>query len=698
MAEFSQSGRSLRIETPLGNDQLLLTGFAGREAISELFEFKLDLLSLDDAIDPRSIVGKNVTVTLALVDGSERTINGYINRFAYQGTGDRLSIYQANMVPWLWFLTKRTDCRIFQKQSVDQIIEQVFGEMGFPDYDVAGLQQSYPKLEYCVQYRESDYNFVTRLLEFYGIFYYFRHEQGRHTLVLGDSKNAFGDCPENEVHYTGPEATAGSAQDQIIRWEHQYEYRSGQWRQTDFNYQQVNTDLATTSQSVIGLDSQSKYERYDFPGAYGKRTDGDTYTDIRMEEEEAAWDRVFGDSKCRTFSPGLRFQLTDHRSSGEKGGYFVLTNVTHEMHHESAYVEGGEEPPFDYQNSFECIPADTNYRPPSLTPKPRVNGAQTATVVGPDGEEIYTDSDGYGCVKVKFHWDRADRSGENRTCWIRVAQMWAGKNWGVFSLPRMGQEVVVSFLEGDPDRPLVTGCVHNDKQRPPYSLPDNKTRSTIKTLSSKGGEGFNEIRFEDKKGSEQIFLHAERDQDVRTKNDSREYVGNERHILVKADEMIQTDGNRDEYIKTNRVSATDGSQHSAVGGDRVEQTTGKHHIHVKSDQISKVDMNKSVEVGMNRDTKVGMKEAVDAGQEIHLKSGMTAIIEAGVQLSLKVGGNFIDINPGGIFISGTLVNINNGGSAGSGSGASPDSPESPEWPTAPDEADNDQPGKVSAQQ
>jgi type VI secretion system secreted protein VgrG len=323
--------------------------------------------------------------------------------------------------------------------------------------------------------------------------------------------------------------------------------------------------------------------------------------------------------------------------------------------------------------TFSSINSHEPFRAARTTAKPTINGPQTATVVGPAGEELWTDK--YGRVKVQFHWDRYGRKDENSSCWIRVAQSLAGKKWGAFGLPRIGQEVVVQFLEGDPDRPIITGCVYNADYMPPYGLPDEKTKLTFKTCSSKGGGGFNEIRLEDKKGEEQIFIHGEKNQDTRIKNDAFEWIGNDRHLIVVNDQYEKVENHK----------------HLTVTGNQLEEVSGDKHQKVKGDHNQKIDGTLSIEAGMDMQERVGTKHALDAGTEIHLKAGMKVVIEAGMQLTLKVGGNYITIDPMGVSIQGTMLKLNSGGSAGSGSGSSPDSPQAP---TAPQEADTAQAGEV----
>jgi type VI secretion system secreted protein VgrG len=369
----------------------------------------------------------------------------------------------------------------------------------------------------------------------------------------------------------------------------------------------------------------------------------------------------------------------------------------------SAY-EGLPDPnPGTYYCSFGALTTQQQFRPARITAKPHVTGPQTAVVVGPAGDEIYTDK--YGRVKVQFPWDRYGKKDENSSCWMRVSHPWAGKNWGMVAIPRIGQEVIVDFLEGDPDEPIITGRVYNAEQMPPYALPANQTRSTAKSRSTKGGtaSNYNEIRLEDKIGSEQIFINAERDLDLRVENDAREYVSGDRSLIVntnqrelvnadkhghvKGSHLEKIDGDVSLNIGGKRMEKTVGDQSSSVGGDRKEQVGGARALTVGKDQSEQIGGNLSLQVGQSRNERVGQTHALEAGQAIHLKGGMTVVIEAGMQLSLKGPGGFIDIGPAGVSIQGTLVMINSGGAAGSGPGASPQSPASPDAPQAPKDPD-----------
>ena len=652
---YTQDGRLIAIHTPLGKDKLLLQKVEGVEGVSRLFHFLLDLRSEDDKIDPAAIIGQPVTVTLTLADGSQRYVNGCVSRFA-QGRRDlQLAHYRAEIVPWLWFLTRRADCRIFQKKTVPQIIEEVFSFLGFKDFQ-NNVEDGEPELEYCVQYRETDFNFVSRLMEERGIFYFFKHEEKKHTLVLANSPSAIKECPGRPEARFDDRSGALYENDELITvWQADRELRPGRYGLADFNFTTPTTNLTVSVDSTINVGGNKGFEVFDYPGEYLTKSEGEGVAKIRMQEEEAAHFIATGESNCRAFVPGYRFTLQHHHVRKMNVAY-LLTEVRHVATVGAAFTAGdAEDSEQRYSNEFTCIPYSVPYRPARVTQKPLIKGVQTAIVAGPSGEEIYTDK--YGRVKVQFHWDRRGKHDENSSCWIRVSQPWAGKGWGTVSLPRAGQEVIVDFLEGDPDQPIIVGSVYNAQQMPPYALPGEKTKSTTKSYSSKGGGGFNEIRFEDKKGSEQVFIHAERNQDNRVKKDSLEWVGNNRHLIVKNDQYEEVDGDK--------------------------------HLTVKGDQNEKVDGTVSLKADMDLQQKVGMKHAVDAGMEIHLKAGMNIVIEAGVGLTLKVGSNFITLSPAGIQIVGQpLMMLNSGGSPLSGSGASP------EAATAPQEADKAEPGQM----
>ena len=634
---YTQEGRELVLETPLGPDVLLLTSFAGQEVLSGLFRYRLEMLSESDSITPRDIVGKNVTVSVELPDNTERYFNGYVSDFSYLGTGSRLSRYTMEVVPWLWFLTLTANCRIFQEKTAIQIVEQVFADLGFSDFETSEVKGNHRTRGYCVQYRESDFGFVSRLLEEEGIFYYFRHENGKHTLVLADQTGAYRDCAEKEVEFAAPEGAPQST-DLITRWEHQYAYRPGKWTQTDYNFETPTANLMAQTSTVVDLENISTFEKYDYPGKYTDKGEGESLVQVRIEQEEVSYDRVHGASVCRSFAPGGTFTLTKHRSPGEQGKGYVLVEVEHRASQEGAYIVGGELEETEYSNAFVCIPDSVTFRPARATRKPFVRGSQTAVVVGPSGEEIHTDK--HGRVKVQFHWDRQGKADEKSSCWVRVAQSVAGKKWGRLFIPRIGQEVVVDFLEGDPDRPIITGCVYNATCTPPYDLPANKTISTLKSNSSKGGGGFNEIRFEDKKGDEQVFIHAEKNLDIRVKNDRFETVKKDRHLHVEQDKVEHVDNNRHEKVDADHVEEIGKDRHLKVAGKEAREVGQSLSLTVKGDVIEVFKANHSEQTTQN-----------------YYVKATGVVIEAMQGITLKCGGSSVVVDPTGVTVKGAMVTV-----------------------------------------
>ena len=685
-ASYSQQYRLLEIDTPLGKDVLLLQELSGHEGISSLFSYELEVVAYENpSISFSDIVGQKVSITIQLPDGSPRYINGYVSRFTQGDTDERFfTHYRVHVVPWLWFLTRQADCRIFQNMTPVDIISQVLNLSSVKDFRTS-LSASYPTLEYCVQYRETSFNFVSRLMEEYGIFYYFDHTtQGKHTMVLGDQSSALPACPGSPISY---DTAVGGMEDPeaVGDWHVEQELRTGKYTVTDYNFTTPSTSLLANDPTVVDLPASQGLELFDYPGLYTTKDQGDTVAKLRMQEEEASYMLVTGASNCRGLMSGYSFELQNHYRDDQNTTY-VLTEVQHLASAGQTYTasETGTE---TYSNRFTCIPISVDYHPPRVSPKPFVQGPQTALVVGKAGEEIWVDK--YGRVVVQFYWDRQGQKNENSSCWIRVSQPWAGANWGGMWIPRIGQEVIVSFEEGDPDRPLITGRVYNAEQMPPYTLPDYQTRSTFMSRSSKGGgaANYNELRFEDKMGDEQIFMNAEKDMDLRVENDSREFIGANRSLIVTTNQLEQIQTDKHLHVQGNQFEQIDGNMSLNVGGNQMESVTGNLSLSVTGNQSESITGNLSLAVtGQQQDT--SMSYAMKTDTTIHLNAGMSAVIEAGVDLTLKVGGNFIDINPAGVFITGTMVFINSGGAAGSAPDASPQSPDSPTAPKDPDTADD----------
>jgi type VI secretion system secreted protein VgrG len=669
-ASYTQDERRLGLFTPLGKDELLLTGFSGQEEMSRLFSYQLEMVSEKDSIAAKDIVGKNVTISLRLLDDGVRYFNGFVSRFAYCGTGDRLSRYTAEVVPWLWFLTKSANCRIFQKKTVVKIVEKVFADLKFTDYEVGEIKGAHEEWDYCVQYRETDFNFVSRLLEQEGIFYYFRHENGKHTLVLADQKGAYKDCVEKEVEFA---ASLGAPQstDMITAWEHNYQFLSGRWAHTDFNFETPSASLLAKTNSLIKLDGMSNFEIYDFPGEYEKKGQGDSDVKLRMEEEEAAHDVVDGESKCRTFGPGGKFKIKKHLSKGEEGKGYVITTIHHAAVTTGAYQTGAPGAEVDYTNRFSCIPDAVTFRPARISLKPMIQGAQTAMVVGPAGEEIYTDK--FGQVKVQFHWDREGKFDENSSCWIRVSHPWAGKGWGSVSIPRIGQEVIVDFLEGDPDRPIITGRVYNAEAMPPYQLPGGAVVSGLKSNTHKG-KGANEMSMDDTAGKEKININAQYDMSTSVGHDQTTTVHNHRTTTVDVNDTESVGADQSTSVKSNQSLSVGAAQTVSVKADQKTTVGAGQELSVSAAQKVTVGGEQKVSVGGAQNITVtgartvgvsgADKLTVGGGQTIDVTGAVS--ITSGASIELKVGGSSIKIasgsidivSSGNITVKGAIVKVN----------------------------------------
>ena len=518
MSPLTQANRLIAIDTPLGPDVLLLRGFTGHESISRLFNFELDLLSTDSKINFEEIIGQKVTIRLRLGLVKERFFHGIISRFMQTGSDVGLANYRATMVPALWFLTRTADCRIFQNQKVPDIIQEIFKENGVTDIKTV-LKTSYEPRDYCVQYRETDFNFVSRLMEQYGMFYFFEHEETKHTVVLSDDLSAHQPCPEQSKISWNPQGSDNLDEDVITSLQWEETFRFGKYAVTDYNFETPSTSLQAEVKTQIEVGGNSKYEIYDYPGEYGEKAEGDGIAKIRMEEEEAQYKVMSGNGTARVFTTGYKFTLQDYVRKDVNGAY-VLTQVQHVASVGSTYTIGaaGGGAEGDYSNSFTCIPAKRPFRSPQVTPKPMVQGPQTAVVVGKSGEEIWTDK--YGRVKVQFHWDRYGTMNESSSCWVRVSQVHAGKGFGAVDIPRIGEEVIVSFLEGDPDQPIIVGRVYNATNMPPNGLPKAGMTSGLKSNSTPGGGGNNCMMMDDTKGKEGLTIHAQYDMNTTVKHDA----------------------------------------------------------------------------------------------------------------------------------------------------------------------------------
>jgi len=668
--------RDIAVSTPLGEDKLLFESMQGDEHLSRLFEFDLTLVSEDWKIDGNKLLGENVTVRLRTHDDkTPRYFNGFVTSFTQlPEMSVNFARYRIVLRPWFWFLTRTADCRIFQEQKVPDIIKEIFRANGFSDFEDK-LEGTYRTWEYCVQYRETDFNFVSRLMEQEGIYYFFKHENGAHKLVLADGPGAHQAVPKyEEVPYFLRDPGARRERDHVWRWVVNRQLMPGKFATTSFDFKAPKKALAVNG-SAAREHSSAGFEVYDYLGDYCDAADGQHYADVRMQELACQFEVIDGAGDARGLLSGATFSLTNFARDDQNREYLVL-GVSHALV-TNAYETTGSTPELQYDCTFTAMDAKEQYRPPQETPKPEIRGPQTAIVVGVSGDEITTDE--HGRVKVKFHWDRHAKGDETSSCWIRVSQAVAGQSWGGIFLPRIGQEVVVEHLEGDPDRPIVTGRVYNGDNKPPYKLPDKKTMSTLKSNSSKGGAGFNEIRFEDNKGEEQVFIHGEKNLDVRVKNDRFENIGRNRHLKVEQDKLEEIGNKRNEKVGNDHVEEIGKDRHLTVQGleakkvvkslsllvegDVAEEFKGDHSETVSGDVYFK-GTNIVIEGTSNITLKVaGSSIAIDASGVKIKTSGTVALegtqFEAKGSASAKVEGAMTDVKASGILtVKGSLVQIN----------------------------------------
>ncbi len=634
MATFTQTDRLLRLKTPLGPDALLITQLHGREALSQLYTYDLSLLApVEKTIDFDKLLGQPVSIEL---DSEKKTryFHGIVNRFAQGRRDDTFVHYHMEVVPQLWLLTRVVQSRIFQQISVPDILKKVLKGLKV-SFDIQG---SFEARDYCVQYRESDFDFASRLMEEEGIYYYFKHEQGGATLVLANTPAGHADVPfSKKIIYD--EARGGNRPEgRIFDWIKSQELRSGKVTLWDHHFELPHKHLEaskTVPDSVpvgkvthkLKVGGNDKLEIYDFPGAYAQRFDGidpgggdragdlekifkdnARTTEIRLQQEQTAAIRISGGGNAPQLTAGHKFTLDRHPDAD---GDYVLTEVVHNARMSADYRSGSGDV-LEYSGQFKCIPAALPFRPTMMTRRPTIQGTQTAVVVGPGGEEIYTDK--YGRIKVQFHWDREGKNDENSSCWIRVATIWAGKTWGVIHIPRIGQEVVVAFEEGDPDQPLVVGSVYNADQMPPGNLPADKMVSGARTASTPGSAGFNGMVCNDTKGNELVSCHSQFNMDTVVENDQTNTIHNNKTTTV--------DVNHSESVGSN--------QSITVGADQ--------KIHVKANQSQTVDSNRTIKVGSNHSETIGSSMSITVGSSLSENVAINYAETVGAAMELTVGG------------------------------------------------------------
>jgi type VI secretion system secreted protein VgrG len=674
---------SERIElvTPLG-DELLFHGMHAHEEVSRLGEYQLDLLSRNKDVDRDKILGAKVAVKVRLRDDKVRYFNGFVTRFSAGPSLGRYSRYYAVVSPWLWFLTRTADCRIFQDKTVRQIVEEVFADHPQVADFVFELTETYRTWKYCVQYRETDFNFVSRLLEHEGIYYYYRHTDGHHTLVLTDSMDKHDPTPGYEtLQFIAPQALVRPGTEFISVWDISREVQPGAYVHDDYDFERPSVDLIT-AKTLPRAYTPSNYEVYDYPGGYLQKPHGEHYAHVRIDEYGAAFEKAQATTNYRGVQVGARFTLEGHRVEKLNGDYLVVaaTQMLESSQYESGDAAGSGS---GFSCSFTALSCAQQFRPRRITPKPFVQGPQTAVVVGASGDEIHTDK--YGRVKVQFHWDRRGKKDENSSCWIRVSHPWAGKGWGSVATPRVGQEVIVDFLEGDPDQPIITGRVYNEENQPPFGFPAGAVLSGIKSATHKGS-GYNELSMDDTAGKEKITIHGQYDMNTTIEHDeTHTVVGGNRSMAVKS-------GTNTEVIKGNASLTIQAGTRSVdvTGGDYTAAATGMVSLHGKGSGVivtgtPNVDITgtstltiTSPNIDVSNDlikihgTKI---ELVTAGGSIVLDgSGVTihgAKIQSGAdgnheitgaKVALSGGSGSVELSGAGAAMSGSKVSVSGAGS------------------------------------
>jgi len=711
MPAFAQDDRLLTFTSPLGKNVLLPDHLSGTEGISELFFYQLDLLATSDheigLADIKKIVGQKVSVGIQATDsGTQRYISGYVSSFEQCGGDEEFHNYRAYIVPNIWALTLNRNTRVFQDMTVVDIIKQVLSTYSISPAD--DTSNTYPKLEYCTQYRETDFAFISRLMEQFGIIYYFKHTQDDHTFTLQDHSSKLNACPiQNSFRYA-PQGTKTEGFYDFVVNEFTYANTlvTGKYTAWDYNfvgYTQVVKDTSTSA--PLGENKNESYDYADSAAAYLKKIDSQpkipdlvsAFSFLRCLSGDAASVLATGSSNAVCLQSGYNFDLTVHPQKDLNIKY-IVTRVEHNVQQVPSY-RAKTRTPVPYANTFLATPISLAYRAPLKTHKPVVGGMHTGKVVVPSGDDSHMDK--YGRVNVQFWWDRQRKPNTPDNTWLRVAQSWAGKGWGTYFWPRVDDEVLIDFIEGDPDQPIVVGSVYNGVNKPKYDPAGQYTLSGVLTRSSKGGgeANANELRFEDLDGKEQIFMNAERDYDLHVEHDHHTLIGNEQHEKITSNHFMEVDGDAHSLIKGKQTEEVDGDvnqtmkgnqvikisadQQEDIGGNVMQKVGANSNVSVGANHAENVGAMYSLNVGANEDHKIGAIYNIDAGAMINIKAGATIAIDAPMGVSLSCSGNFVFISPAGVMIQGLLVNINSGGSSLPANSASPQSPQTPNAPGSP---------------
>ena len=667
---------------------LLFRRMTVSEGLGRLPEFRVELLreSKKTFIDVKTVLGKTAAIKVRLGADKFRYFHSVVTQFRRGGATGRFDVYHVEMRPWLWYLTLGADCRIFQDLSAVEIIKKVFDDYKSDVKFEDKLTGAFRKRPFTVQYRETDFAFVSRLMEEEGIYYYFRHEQGQHVLLLCNGPAGHAPLAGNDLHWAAGVSDDQLRRDVISEWGMAHALRSLKYAHADFAPEDPTYPIQKEAMRDAAYPKSGDYEVFDYPGGFddlamkegstsGKNTEAERLAKLRVDAFESAHVIGQGLTPSRDVSAGLTFNFVGHDDRDS----YLITAADYEMSY-GGYEASREDGGLEYSCRFHAVPKRTRFQPQPVARRPVVHGPQTATVVGPSGTEIHTDK--YGRVKVKFHWDRTAKRDDKASCFVRVSSPWASKQFGMVALPRVGDEVVVEFLEGNPDRPLITGAVYNATNMPPYELPAQATVSGIKSQSSKGGDlkTFNELRFDDKKGSEYVWMQAERDFKRLVKNDLMDSIGNNQTIDIKKNNTVNIGESLDLTVgKAVQIK---------IGADTSTDIAGDLKLNVKAETSVKLEQALELKIGQalalaagaGVDIDVGQALKIAAGMDMHIKAGLGINLDGGMKISLKAGASFITLGPEGVTIQGPIVKINSGGAAGVASKAKKANPGTPKAP------------------
>lgn len=588
MATYTQDKRLAEFQTPVGTDKLVIKSFEGREGLSELFEYRFEVINkdrtyfkFDDAL------GKNCTLTMRTIDAGDRYFDGILTEARWLSDNTEGTVYSLVLRPWLWLLSKRSNSLIFRDKTAPQIIKEIFEKHGgIAKFKVGSSSRNYPVLEYCAQYRESDMDFVCRLMEQHGISYHFTHEKGEHTLVMGDDASAYQPVSGATRPFVAVDARHQRKTEHLSLWQPERRFTTGKVTLNDYDFKKPQSNLIAEKTGDAQYE-QGKLEDYDYPGSYVVQGDGMDYAQIRLDAYRAEDGHYHGEGDCSSLYPGCLVTLTDHPDGGQNEQYLVL-RCSHTAVGEN--YRSGAGAAQAYVGRYEFMRADKPYAPPMATERPYIRGPQTAEVIG-EGE---IDVDEWGRILVRFHWDRE----EDQSRRVRVAHVWAGKNWGAVFTPRIGMEAVVEFLEGDPDEPLVVGCVYNGDNKHPYAMPDKKNISGWKSNTTTGGNGYNELVMDDSSGSELVRMHAQKDLDSTVENDEKRHVLNDRKTNIDNDDKLEV-GN-ELYIKAGaKITLIVGSSSIVMDGQSIKIDSPNVSIKTKFSLETKSDLTAKHEAGVN---------------------------------------------------------------------------------------------------